>query len=146
MRQPTVFKALAVWLQSDHIHIILACPNCGWWCALRGEGFKQNGKVTPAGPGVIFNSDYPDGIKDESGVIVPEAKAALDLWMIVFTLLEVAVEKCECEVIIEQPVKRGGNSPFAIPGKKWHTTVYDTTIGKKAIEVLKLKELSLIHI
>ena len=60
--------------------------------------------------------------------------------MIVFTLLEVAVEKCECEVIIEQPVKRGGNSPFAIPGKKWHTTVYDTTIGKKAIEVLKLKE------
>jgi hypothetical protein len=139
LRQPTVFKALAVWLQSDHIHTILACPNCGWWCALQGEGLKQSGKVMPAGPGVILNSDHPDGIKDERGVIVPEAKAALNLWMIVFTLLDVAVAKCGCKVIIEHPVKRGGNSPFAIPGKEWHTTVYDTSIGKKAIEVLKLK-------
>ena len=142
LRQPTVFKALAVWLQSDHIHTILACPNCGWWCALRGEGFKQSGKVMPAGPGVIFNSDHPDGIRDERGAMVPEAKEALKLWTIVFTLLEVAVHvaKCGCEIMIEQPVKRGGSSPFAIPGKEWHTTVYDTSIGKKAIEVLKLKE------
>jgi hypothetical protein len=107
LRQPTVRKGLAVWLQSDFIHTILACPNCGWWCALRGENTEQDGKVTPAGPGVVFNSDHPDGLKNESGVLVPEAKAALEMWTIVFTLLEVAVEKCKCEVIIEQPVKRG---------------------------------------
>ena len=85
LRQPTVRKALAVWLQSDFIHTILACPNCGWWCALRGENMEQGGKVTPAGPGVIFNSDHPDGLKNESGALVPEAKAALEMWTIVFT-------------------------------------------------------------
>ena len=63
-------------------------------------------------------------------MLVPEAKAALEMWTIVFTLLEVAVEKCKCEVIIEQPVKRWQGSLFAIPGKEWHTTVYDTSIGK----------------
>ena len=59
--------------------------------------------------------------------------------MAFFTLIRVA-HKAKAEIIVEQPVGRGRNSLFAIKGKEWHTTMFDTSMGVKAIESMQLNE------
>ena len=76
IRRPEVCKALAEYLQAPNVFLILASPDCKWFCALRGAGSKE-GKCMPSGPGVLFNKDYPDGDVDAAGEVKPEAKEAL---------------------------------------------------------------------
>ena len=92
----------------------------------------------PSGPGVLFNSDYPDGDVDANGEVKPEAKEALLMWSICFFLME-AASQADAEVMIEQPVWRGAGPPHAIPGKEWHTTIFHTSIGKNAVNKMELK-------
>ena len=139
IRRPEVCKALAEYLQAPNVFLILASPDCKWFCALRGAGSKE-GKCMPSGPGVLFNKDYPDGDVDAAGEVKPEAKEALLMWGICFFLMEAAC-KAEAEVIIEQPVWRGAGSPHAIPGKEWHSTIFHTEVGKKAVSSMQLKEI-----
>ena len=115
-RDVTVRKALAHWLQSPFIILVIGSPPCRWTCALRGIGYDENSWATPSGPGVLFNEDFPDGIVDEAGVKLPEAQEAIKFWMAFFTLVRVA-HKSKAEVIIEQPVSRGRHSLFAIKKK-----------------------------
>jgi hypothetical protein len=48
---------------------VVSTHPCDPWCSLRGKG---------KGPKVIFNSDFPDGVRDEQGVVDPAASAAID--------------------------------------------------------------------
>ena len=105
---------------------------------MRGIGYDENSWATPSGPGVLFNEDFPDGILDEEGVVLPEAQEAIKFWMAFFTLIRVA-HKAKAEIIVEQPVSRGRNSLFAFKGKEWHTTMFNTSMGVKAIESMQLE-------
>ena len=49
--------------------LVIAGPECGPWCALRGVG---------AGPGILFSLDFPDGKLDETGVRLPAATAVIN--------------------------------------------------------------------
>jgi hypothetical protein len=83
IRRAETCSALAEYLRSPMVFLILASPECKWFCALRGAGYKE-GRSMPSGPGVLFNSDYPNGDVDMSGKVKPEAKEALLMWGIFF--------------------------------------------------------------
>ena len=119
IRVPSVLRALIALVTCPHVYLVFACPPCKWFCPLRGEG---------KGPGVIFSNDFPNGVEDADGYVVQDAQAALALWQQVFTVLTEA-KSAGTEIILEQPVGRGTGSPFAIPGKEWHTTIFHTDMG-----------------
>ena len=101
--------------------LIICAPECGPWCALRGVG---------DGPGILFSLDFVDGKMGDDGGRLPAATVIIenleDLGMIMR-----AAHTGGAGIIIEHPVSRAEGSPFAIPGRERHSTMWDTSVMKK---------------
>ena len=106
---------------------IIASPVCGPWCALRGQGH---------GPGILFSTRFPDGKRDAQGRVIDGAADVIKGLESMCNIL-LAGHSHGAGVLVEHPVSRKKGSRFAIPGREFHSTMWDTSVMIALNEVMQ---------
>ena len=86
---------------------------------------------------MLFSLDFRNGKLGDDGGVIPGAAAAIAGLKGVARVL-IAAHEHGAGCIIEHPVSRRAGSPFAIPGRERHSTMWDTDVGKALTKVLGL--------